>query len=106
MTRTTSKKRTRRRHWSRRSRSETGRTEWSGCVSGRTLERAVEEEEDGVLSFRLHRPLRTSRLLAFPEGVCSRKAALQNFFSWPAPDFLSARREAFVGKTGAAEVVW
>lgn len=76
-----------------------------GCVLARTSE-LVAEEEDAVLSFQLHHLLHTSHLLAFREEVCSHKADLLYFFFAPALDFLFARREAFVGKTGVVEVVW
>lgn len=105
MTRMMMKKRTRRRHWSRRSRNDTGRMESSGCVLARTLELEA-EEEDAVLSFQPHHLLHTSHLLAFPEEEYSHKVDLLNFFSLPALDFLFARREAFVGKMGVVEVVW
>lgn len=77
------------------------------CVLGRTEGQAEEEvEEDVALSFHLHHLLHTFHLLASLRGVYSHTGDLLSLFFLPEPGFLVARKEAFVGRMGAVEVVW
>lgn len=83
------------------------RKELWGCVLARKAGQAEEEvEEDAAPVFHLHHQLRTSHLLASPEGEYSRTEDLLNLSFVPEQGFLVARREAFVERMGVAEEAW